>query len=173
MNISSKKRKNGIKIIIIILSIAIVVSGVVCGYFFWYQSSQSDETVDNQPNENSSISTDGNITPEPIRETSKEPLQNDSANVDQKSLTGYITYKNVENGKLIIRVQIDQFLTSGTCKITVGGYSEQVNIITNPSSSTCQGWDIQTSKLQNGNQKISIDINSGDNSLVISDEVTI
>lgn len=173
MNISSKNKSNK-KIVLIIVSLVVIVIAAATG-FFWLQnqSSQSPQSNMSDETDSSTINVEDNSQEALDREEDKVPLQNDSAAVDQSNLTGYITAKNIVNGKLQIRIQIDQYFTSGTCKITIGDYSEQADIITNPSSSTCKGWDIPVSNLQNGTQPIKIDINSGSNNLIINDEIAL
>ena len=175
MNISRKNKLNK-KIIIIISCAVLIIVAVIIGYLSLHTPDQTSNNV-SEDNTEINISPDkedameGSISQN--RESEKNPIQNDATDVDQTTLNGYITAKNVANGTLQVRVQIEQYLTSGTCKITVGSYSEQTDVIPNPSSSTCKGWDIPISKLQKGKQTITIHVNSASNNLTITDEVVI
>jgi cytoskeletal protein RodZ len=167
-----KKSHKTRTIVIVVIAVLFVLSGGALLY--WYSLTQTP--INNQPDQsivdtNDSSHTDSaNYTG---READKEPLQNDSANVDQDSLTAYITTKNVIGNQLQIRIQIEQYVSSGSCKITIGDYSAQADIVQNPSSSSCAGWDIPLSQLATGRQAIVVDIISNDKSAVITDEVSI
>ena len=174
----NKRKKNTKKLYIIIAIVSLLIICALAGYFVLSLSNKDNSVVDNPENtssETDSRSAQSNVDNDnqDVRESDKEPLQNDSASVDQNSLTGYITFKNITDGNLQIRVQIEQYLTSGTCTITIGDYVEQVNISANPSSSTCQGWDIPVAGIGSGYQSITIDITSDNNSLILSDGITI
>ena len=172
MRINQKKPKLKKRYIVIVVAILLLI-GVLIGYFTWYLPSQNNESVDDNIETNSFIDNSDAEQYMIERESDKEPTQNDSSGVDQSNLTGYITTKNIIDGKLQIRVQINQYLTSGTCSITIGNYSEQASVVANPSSSTCQGWDIPISLIPKGSQTITININSGEKSMALTDEVEI
>ena len=112
----------------------------------------------------------------------KTPQQYDtSASSDSSSdrLTGSINYKSVIGSTLSIRATIDQSVTSGTCNLTLINQgsgktvTKSATIITNPSSSTCNGFDIPTSELGSGNWNITIDLSSNDKNGKITDTVSI
>ena len=92
-------------------------------------------------------------------------------------LTGVITTARVSDNNLIIRVEIDQFLTSGTCDLNLSKeektYSENVSIFADASTSTCEGFNVPVSKLENGNWKIKIKLSSNDKAGQIEGEVNI
>ena len=95
-----------------------------------------------------------------------EIAQYEGENPNQsESLTGNITYAGVVNKKIMIRVNIDQFLNNGTCTLIMQKdemvYSEKVNIIESASTSTCKGFDIPIDKLAPGDWFIEIEIQSG------------
>lgn len=95
----------------------------------------------------------------------------------EESLTGSITTARIEGDKLIIRVTIDQYLSSGTCSLTVTNGEQTIektaNITPIASTSSCEGFDIATSELNNLENKISIKIKitSGDKTGNITGEV--
>lgn len=81
------------------------------------------------------------------------------------SLSGVISYSSVVGSNLVIRTTINQTVGSGTCQLTLRNGSNVVikdsGIIQNPSSSTCEGFNVPTAELGGGNWSISIAI-SGD-----------
>lgn len=88
----------------------------------------------------------------------------DSPN-ESKDLTGVISYADVVGEELIIRVNIDQFVAAGSCKlkITKNGanvYSEAADIEESVTTSTCNGFKIPVSKLTSGDLQIEIDLAS-------------
>lgn len=104
---------------------------------------------------------------EPTREAEKDlPGQYEGPNPNEsESLTGVITHKTATDGQLILRTLIHQTLSSGSCTLKLISPSktvtETVPIISNPSSSTCEGFNIPLSKLASGSWQIEIKLNSG------------
>lgn len=96
-----------------------------------------------------------------------EKYDGDDANTSE-SLTGVITYAAFSNGKLVIRTNIDQYLSSGSCALTLSDGSNSVSraasIVPEASTSTCEGFDVPTSELSDFDRPIAITINlsSGD-----------
>ena len=67
----------------------------------------------------------------------------------------------MNNGKLMIRVNIDQYVSSGTCTLGLRRegmniYSAEALITDGASTSTCEGFDISTDELGNGTTNIII-----------------
>ncbi len=94
----------------------------------------------------------------------------------EEELSGWITSSVVSNGMLRIRVNIDQYLASGTCTLNLinGGttvYTGQVAISPSPSTSTCEGFDVSTENLGSGTVDIYITLSSGDKTGTITGEV--
>lgn len=95
-----------------------------------------------------------------------------------EELSGVITYAGVSGDTLIIRTSIDQYLTEGACDLTLvrGGtiiYSDTTNIVGDVSTATCQGFDIGTAGLGEGNIEITINLNADGKSGVIRGEASI
>jgi hypothetical protein len=165
----NKTHKTRTIIIIVVIVLFVLGGGAM---FYWYNLTQtSTNDLPNQPATNSSEQVNSENSAN--RETDKDPLQNDSAGVNQGGLTAYITAKNVVDGQLQIRVLIEQYLSSGDCQITIGNFDSQVSVIQNPSSSSCAGWDIPLAQLGSGRQAITISITSDDKSVAITDEASL
>jgi len=80
-------------------------------------------------------------------DTSSSSIEAEKNVVHDKTPTGetlgvWVTSKSVSGGMLRIRVQIDQNISSGTCALTIGGYSKEVPVIAEPQSASCQGFDV-------------------------------
>lgn len=106
------------------------------------------------------------------------PAQNEGEDPNQlESLTGNLTTNRVSNGKLILRVNINQYLSTGICTLTLtsGGnvITKTANIVAVASTSTCEGFDIPVSELSSGSWQININIKSGDKSGTIIGEQNI
>lgn len=107
-----------------------------------------------------------------------EQYDGDAPNV-YDSLSGVITYAGVAGNKLIVRVNIDQYLEDGRCELSLlkndmVAYSSAVNLIPDVTTSTCEGFDVPLADLgENGLVKIKISIASGDKSGVIWGETNI
>ena len=93
------------------------------------------------------------------------------------SLTGFVSFSSVVDDNLVIRTTIDQSLNSGTCKLTLTKGAMTVtktsDIVANPSSSTCSGFDIPTSELSSGKWNIYITLTNGNKTGTITGEATI
>jgi flagellar basal body-associated protein FliL len=172
-----QKNKSPRKALIAVAIIVVLALLGIGGYFAWKALSPDGDADQNtsKPAPASDSKPSNSIEPNnnTEREAEKDPVQNDAANVDQNTLSAYITAKNIVGDTLQIRTQIDQYLTSGTCRITIGSYSATAGIVQNPSSSSCAGWDIPLSQLGSGSQTINISIASGDKSATIVGEVSL
>ena len=109
------------------------------------------------------------------------PIRNEGADPNSSaSLTGAITYADAPNGALMIRTNIDQYLTSGTCDLTLTSnsisgvsYTMQVPIIPSVSSSSCDGFDYEAGEVRAGNYSIKIEVKSGGKSGILTGEVNL
>ncbi len=84
----------------------------------------------------------------------------------RSELTGVITYSSIEDGILSLRVNIDQYVSSGECKLELvqeGNvlYSSIVSLMDAASTSTCDGFDAEIADGMSGDIDIVITI-SGD-----------
>ena len=103
--------------------------------------------------------------------------EGDNPNVAE-TLSGVVTYTGVNDGVLMIRISIDQYLTEGICELTLtrGGaiiYSDTTNIMGDVSTATCQGFDVATAGLGEGNLEIIVNLNADGKSGVIRGEASI
>ena len=178
------QQKKSPKKALLIAGIAVLILGG--GVYAYYATRPSDdkrstETANNDtPKTNDETDkTNDKTTPTTLGEDGKDTpkqYEGDSPNTSN-SLTGVINYKSVVDGNLTLRVTIDQSLTSGTCslKLTSAGktVTRSASIITNPSSSTCEGFSVPVSELSSGQWTIEITVTSGGRTGTFKDKVTI
>ena len=101
---------------------------------------------------------------EPKQEEKAPQYDGDNPN-NSESLTGMITYADVSEGSLIIRVNIDQFLSNGTCNLVMSRngatqYTQSVGILESVTTSTCDGYKIPVSELSEGDFTVEIGLES-------------
>lgn len=94
-----------------------------------------------------------------------------------EKLSGIITYSGVVGQMLVIRTNIDQFLSEGSCYLKLSNNTtvieKQSNLIINPASSTCDGFNLPLAELSNGNWDIEITISGNNKSGTIKGKVSI
>lgn len=182
------QKKTSKKSLIITLSVIIVLATGAGAYALLSQNSSSSESIasdDNQSNsvedssvssESASTSTDSSSTTHESEKDIQPSYEGENAN-NSASLTGVINYKSVVGTNLSLRTTINQTLSSGTCQLTLSNGAKVVTrssaISQNPSSSTCEGFDIPTSELSAGTWNIEVIITSGDRTGILKDSVTI
>lgn len=80
-------------------------------------------------------------------------------------LTGVVTYAGVIDGELVVRVNIDQYLTEGTCVLTLmqGGksiYVETTGIKESATTATCEGFNVPVNGLVVEGAKITVGLSA-------------
>ncbi len=173
--------------------ILIVIAGIVFAvlHFTKKPSNSSDSTVSTSQSSNapkstqSSTETKNESTPETPADTTssdssvspdgKTPEKYEGADPNQgETITGSLTTARFDGNKLLVRVNIDQYLSSGTCQLTLTNGANQLEktarLIPSASTSTCEGFDIDSAELSNFSRSINININltSGDKTGVIT-----
>ena len=93
-------------------------------------------------------------------------------------LSGAITFAQVVDNKLVVRINIDQYLNSGECVFTIKNngsvvHSSVAGIVGNASTATCEGFDIETSKLGNGKVELIVELDGDGKKGLISGEASI
>ncbi len=114
---------------------------------------------------------------EPVQKEEVPQYDGENPN-EQGGLTGVITYLGVSGSDLVVRVNIDQYLTSGSCEINVikGGevlYTSLASVIDSASTSTCEGFNVPVEKLSAGKIQVNINVSSGEKTGIISGEAEI
>ena len=128
--------------------------------------------------ENKTENQNSDNTEETSKQEEKAPQYEGESPNKSETLTGLITYADVVNDELVIRVNIDQFLQSGSSNLTmsrngVTHYSQTVGIQESVTTSTCDGYKIPVSELPKGDLVVEIDLNSEGKSGKITGRVRI
>ena len=115
---------------------------------------------------------------EKAEQSEKAPQYDGESPNKSETLTGLISYADVINGELVIRVNIDQFLQSGNCNLVISRngvtyYTQSAPIQESVTTSTCDGYNIAVSNLSDGDFQIEIDLKSGDKGGKITGRVMI
>lgn len=95
-----------------------------------------------------------------------------------EELSGAVTYAAVNNGTLMIGMNIDQYLSEGNCILNLIRnnniiYSADSKIIAEVSTSTCDGFNVPIDGLGSGFTEIIIKLDSGGKAGIIHGEVSI
>ena len=138
--------------------------------------SGDEESAKSSATENEDLSNSEALDKAPVQYTA--PDENE-AQQNTDTLKGIIRSKSVQNDTLVIRTNINELIGNGSCKLTLSRssdgkeFTQSVGIINNPSSSSCKGFDVPTSKLGSGKWNILITIKSDDKLGKIRDQVSL
>ena len=189
-----KSRKNKVIVWSLFFLVLIILAGVIVYQILKDNQSrsktpslaESTQNIENKiektniPEAKTINNEDGTPEDAAAGRTPKTPEKYEGQDVNQlEKLTGTITYSAKTADKYRIRVNIDQFLKlPGTCKLTVLSaskvvYTDSVSIISNPSSGSCEGFDIPLSKLPSGTYDFKIEVNANQKTGIIEGKATI
>ena len=189
-----KSHKNKIIVWSLFFLVLIILAGVIVYQILKENNKSSKVTISSEKTEKieSKIENTGITNSETIKtedgtpedaaagRTPKTPEKYEGQDVNKlEKLTGAITYSAKITDKYRIRVNIDQFLKlPGTCMLSAISagkvmYTDYVNIVSNPSSGSCEGFDIPLTKLSPGEYDIKIEINANQKTGIIEGKVTI
>lgn len=185
-----KRKKNKKRLFWFLMLILLVIAAVVV-YFVWdgyfkgkdegkKESSQEVEKVE----ERKGGEEKGKVVKEEDRgqledevEDGKEIVQYDGENPNKaESISGVVTYAGVSGERLMIRVNIDQFLDDGECILNLvrnGStiYSATARVVGNVATATCEGFDVPVDGISGGVTDIMITIYSGEKTGAITGKV--
>lgn len=180
----ARRRKRSKKWISWLIILILVIAAGVVVYLVWdnyfnddkgRSEEQQTEIVDkNADNESEQKET------EQVEVKKEEVVQYEGENPNTAAeLTGVVTYAGLVGDKLTIRVNINQYLSGGSCALRlvfeddVNVYSETVNIVNSASTSTCEGFDVPRTGLAGGKYSIIINLDSDGKTGVINGEVNL
>lgn len=120
---------------------------------------------------------DGTVIPDVVEKERTIQYEGDDPNASE-SLTGAITYAGVSGDELMIRTNIDQYLTVGECELILenGGtviYSDNVEIMSSVTTSACDGFSVPASELGAGEINITIKISANERKGILRGKVNI
>lgn len=155
--LSSHRRRN-YKFIFVILGIIVLCAGggVAFALLTHKADTSSDDSIGAPA---SSVRNPVEQTDEINADTEKEDTFNEVPQYEGEnpnnlgSITGIINYTSVIDGNLLVRVSIDQFLSAGTCKLTLSAegakdYTAEAPIVqVGGTTSSCDGFDIPVAEL--------------------------
>ena len=180
MNFINPKNKKKITIMVLAIVVALLIIGTISCY---YRSSiKTDQGIDEKKYGQQNIidSDPAKESPggkeQPQREVEKPRVQSYEGSIAD-GLTGLINYKGVVGDNLVIRITIDQPISGGSCNLKLmkneKTIQRAVDIFRNPSSATCQGFDVPTAELESGLWSVIVTVNSGGKTMSITDTVNI
>lgn len=173
---SRRKRSQKLKVFLIILIVAAIVGLAFLVWAIFFKDKDNNSTLSdgqsvvvNTIDENNS--NDSNMDNLVVRtgEGDKKVVQFDGEDPNENDeLSGVVTFAGVspDGDKLMVRVNIDQFLENGKCVGYIYNgddsviYESEVGIEASASTSTCKGFDISTDGLGTGKKKIVIKLES-------------
>ncbi|MBR3115943.1 hypothetical protein IKF30_01825 [Candidatus Saccharibacteria bacterium] len=167
----------------LIIFVLLIVACIII-YLVWdnYFDDKKDEGGEGEP-ELSIQEGGGNATEDSEDDTQEE----DDKKVKQyeggdpnnaEELSGAVTYAGVVGDVVMIRMNIDQYLGEGQCKLSLlnnatVAYEDTASIVSSASTATCDGFDVPVSKLSGGNYDIVIKIEASDKTGSITGEVAL
>lgn len=177
----------------LIIAIAAATTLVAAGLIWYLASSRQNfedtsNTATRQDKVEGQRKSSSDTTPEPApsatdksvsHEKEKElPQLYEGENTNASTgLTGAINSKSISGDYLVIRNTINQFVDSGTCELTLRSGNKTVNrsveIIQNPSSSSCAGFDIPVSELSPGQWNLEIKVSSENKQMILTEVVNL
>ena len=181
----AKRRKHSKKWISRLIFLVLLAAAVAVCYFVWDAYFRDDgkrieddeETVVAIDNDKKDDDKTEQIEDNPVDDKEIAQYDGDNPNENER-LTGVITYLGVSGGSLVIRVNIDQYLAGGNCKLSVirAGevlYEDSASVIDSAATSTCEGFNVALDGVGSGKVQIRIDVNSDGRVGVISGETEI
>lgn len=179
-----RRRKNKQKKTIIIFIVLILLAGIVC-FLVWNSYFREvvpvEESTPAVQEETRQIEKEEEKKEEsaPVKEEpeAKKVVQFEGEDPNKAaSLTGVVTYAGVNNNKITVRVNIDQFLNDGACRLRLKKdgviiYREEVGIVDAAATSTCEGFDVDVTPEMSGKLGIEIELEANGKTGVINGEV--
>ena len=181
MYIKPKKENKKRNKIIIVVAAAVILGLILVFVIIQIVQANQKSNVDTVKTDNTTTTTSqqtGSNTQNTTNETTdpKEVKQYEGEDPNTKNeLTGSITSAFLANGKFSLRVNIDQYISSGTCTLTMTKgsqtYATTAPLIPNASSSTCQGFDAAESEVGSGTWHVKINLEGNNKTGIIESEV--
>ena len=174
-----KNKKWALRFLMILLFVAAAVCYLVWDAYFKTEKS-TDEGVLEEVEVVEKLVENSDVTGVDSEVMEKEKVvqyEGEDPNVSEE-LTGVVTYAGVSGDNLMIRVNIDQYLESGKCVLSLvrdGSevYTDEAGIATAASTATCEGFNVPVSVLGAGDYYIVIRLSAGDKVGTIRGEVSV
>ncbi|MDO4612105.1 MAG: hypothetical protein Q4B29_01430 [Candidatus Saccharibacteria bacterium] len=181
---AKKRRRNRKWLKRLLILLLVIGAGAVC-YLVWdaYLKEESIPAPDNsggttvveeiEVDEGYGEAEEGEV----VVEEKEEIQQYEGGDPNKGSdLTGVVSYAAVLDGILRIRVNIDQFVTEGSCELSLvrdgkSIYNASALMTDAVSTATCEGFDVPVANLSTGKVQIVINLKAGSKTGVINGEV--
>lgn len=180
-----KKSRKILKVVVILILVAVAAAIVFLVWDAYFNDTKPKETAGGtdvtveveKVEEEAKPSADKKEETETVQKEKVIQYEGDDPN-EEKGLTGVITHAGVSGDFLMIRVNIDQYLSQGTCILTLrkdseNVYSDTANVIDAAATATCEGFNVPVAELPSGKMNIIIYVSSGEKSGEIHGEVEI
>ena len=178
-----KRRRNHKWVFKVVFLTLLIIAGIIC-YLVW-DNYFRDKKIDYNKESQEQVINDKETTGEKQEEQQESGQEDDGKKTKQyegddpnlkEELSGSVTYAGKLDNRITIRVNIDQYLGDGECKLNLMNgdavvYSETAKIVNAASTATCEGFDIPTSSVGAGNYTILIDLSSGGKKGTIKGEI--
>lgn len=182
---TKRRRRNKKWVSRLFILVLLIAAGAVC-YFVW-DSYFRDKTL--EPEQPVVVETkkteikeqkkeEKKEETEPVVEKEKVPQYDGEDPNESGQITGVITYAGMSGNNLMIRMNIDQYLNGGTCKLALSKdgavyYTASAPVIDSAASSTCEGFNVPAGQVADGKTDIVIFVSSSDKSGEIMGEVSL
>ena len=178
---AQKRKKQKKWISWVVLLVLFLVAGAIV-YLVWdsYFKDKDDGVDEPKTEQVEKFDKNDDVKEEEVEVVEKQKIEqyegNDPNNAE--TISGVMTYVGVSGDKLMIRVNIDQYLNGGNCELSIERngvvlYSEVASVMGSASTATCEGFDVPISELGNGDVDIVINVQSGDKNGTISGEASL
>lgn len=176
--VQTRKRNNN-WIMWVTMLFLFVLAGVACSFVwdaFFRPKGNIDSDNASEVVENVGMGFETEVMGSEVIEKEKVVQYDGNDPNEAEELSGTVTYAGVRGNALMIRVNIDQYLENGECSLSLvrdgsSIYDDKAKISSGPSTSTCEGFDVPTSEVGDGDVQIVITIDSGEKKGTIRGEI--
>lgn len=158
-------------VIIVILVVVGVVTFLICKNIAQKNENEgggTEVTQEDNKKEETKNPSDNKIEDDDENIPEKQVPKYDGGDPNKaEDLSGVITYAEVIGDKFMVGVNIDQFLASGSCNLSLiqGGntvYNANAEIMADVATSYCDGFMVPVGEIGSGEYEVVVEISSGD-----------
>jgi hypothetical protein len=179
--ISPVKKHQHTKKILIAACLVVVILSLAAAYFVYRNHSATSTTktpASQKPVNYGPATSDEKSAGDRIKEQALNNQKQNDSNDASSVVPLVITSVNQSSGTVYIRVMIEQITSAGTCTLSMSNgsgntYTATSSVQSMASSSTCEGFNIPTSKLTTGDWSIKITYTNDSSSGSATGSVTV
>ena len=156
--------------------ILIIIAGVVI-YLVWDNYFRDDKVI--EPGQSEVVEEESENVSEEKEPEKEETVQYEGDDPNTlEELTGVVTYAGVSGNKLMVRININQYLSGGSCKLSLvrngaTAYEDVAAVTAGAATSTCEGFDVPVSEITSGKYQILVEVTTEGKAGVIKGEVEV